>query len=386
MSNTQVLLVDDDPRNVRLLEGIFRADGYEVDKAYSGSEALSQVAARPPDLVLLDVMMPHMSGNEVCERLKSDPATRAIPVILVTALNSIEDKVNGLDGGADDFVSKPVNRVELLAKARSLLRVKKLHDELAAAKEELQAKNDELVRLENLKESLMQMIVHDLKNPLTAIMGNLELVQTGGARRPERSAERITRALESSRGMMRMILDLLDIGRIEENRLPLKPEPFRLQDLFEECRTDLEGLLGAAGVAFEIVPAGDLPPLEADRALISRVVSNLLSNSIKHTGSGGRITLGARRLDEGFRIEVRDTGEGIPAEYLPHIVDKFGPLHLKKQGTPVDRGVGLSFCKLAVEAHGGRIDVESREGEGTTFRITLPAVVGAAQTTPALAG
>ncbi len=383
MANGSVLLVDDDPRNVRLLEGIFRADGYAVEKAYSGPEALASVAGSRPDLILLDVMMPQMSGNEVCEKLKGDPSTRAIPIILVTALNSIEDKVSGLDGGADDFVSKPVNRVELLAKARSLLRVKALHDELAAAKTALEQSNGELRRLEGLKESLVQMIVHDLKNPLTAIMGNLELALTSAAKHPDRAAERAARSLDSARGMMRMILDLLDISRIEEDRLPLKPEPVLLGELFEHCRTELDGLVRTAGVSLTLEMASNLPPVVADRSLIGRVVANLLSNAVKHTPSGGTITLGAAAEPAGTVIVVRDTGDGIPVDYLPHIFDKFGPLHLR-QGTPVDRGLGLAFCKLAVEAHGGRIEVDSHPGKGTQFRVVLPPLPsGAEEISPA---
>jgi DNA-binding response OmpR family regulator len=198
----RILVVDDDPRNVRLLEGIFRTAGYSVDKAHSGAEALELVARTAPDLILLDVMMPGMSGHDVCVRLKRDDKTRPIPVVLVTSLSSTEDKVEGLDLGADDFVSKPVNRLELLAKTRSLLRIKMLHDEVTRAKEELENKNRELLRLEQLKESLVQMDRHDLKNPLTAIMGT-SASSCSRRRRAREDEHRVGVALESTRIMMR---------------------------------------------------------------------------------------------------------------------------------------------------------------------------------------
>jgi signal transduction histidine kinase len=368
----RVLLVDDDPRNVRLLEGIFRADGYQVAKAHGGQEALQLVSEEMPDLILLDVMMPQMSGHEVCERLKADPRTRPIPVIMVTALNSLEDKVQGLDIGADDFVSKPVNRLELLAKARSLLRGKALHDELLRAKAELEEKNEELLQLERLKDSLTQMIVHDLKNPLTAIMGNLELALSHSSTDEAAGARRLSRALDSSRSMMRMILDLLDIGRLEENRLPLHLESLDIAQLLQECASEVDGLVKARGVKLVREPSGTLPSVAADRGLVSRIVANVLSNAIKHTPEGGQITLGASADGENVVISVRDTGEGIPAEFHSMIFEKFSRPELRKHGLATDRGLGLAFCKLAAEAHGGRILLESAPGEGSLFRISLP--------------
>src|SRR6266704_2334736 len=188
-----VLVVDDDQRNVRLMESILRSSGYQVLKAYNGEEALRIVEDDSPDLLLLDVMMPKMSGFELCQRLKGRYETRLLPIIMVTALNALEDKVQALEYGADDFLSKPINKVELLAKVRSVLRVKALHDELEKNRLEIEKKNQELIRMEGFKESMMQMVVHDLKNPLASIMGNVELIQM-------QSAETVKRARQHSRG------------------------------------------------------------------------------------------------------------------------------------------------------------------------------------------
>lgn len=371
----RILVVDDDPRNVRLLEGIFRTAGYAVDKAHSGAEALDLIAQTPPDLVLLDVMMPGMSGHDVCVRLKGDEKTRPIPVVLVTSLSSTEDKVEGLDLGADDFVSKPVNRLELLAKTRSLLRIKTLHDEVTRAKEELERKNQELLRLEQLKESLVQMIVHDLKNPLTAIMGNLSLVLQSPAATPAKTEHRLGVALESTRIMMRMILDLLDISRLEESHMTLTREAVSLSSVAQTCLLENGGLVTRGSIHLkEEFPAG-LPEAWVDRGLIDRVVANLLSNAIKHTPEGGTITVGARPVDERtLELYVNDTGEGIPEAYHLIIFEKFCQADAKKFGLKTDRGLGLTFCKMAVEAHGGRIWVTSAPGQGSTFTISLPIV------------
>jgi signal transduction histidine kinase len=405
--NTErILVVDDDPRNVRLLEGMFRSAGYVVDKAYGGVEALQKIDEVPPDLVLLDVMMPGMSGHDVCLQLKGQDRTRPIPVVLVTSLSSTEDKVQGLDIGADDFVSKPVNRLELLAKTRSLLRIKLLHDELAKANEQLERRNQDLLRLEEMKESLMQMIVHDLKNPLTAIMGNLSLVLQSPAPRPagtnpdesgiarqtgtgvasgsagaagpaapdweQKTRRRVGVALESSRAMMRMILDLLDIARLEESAIVLDRRRVPIMDVMEASIQENGGLLTSAKISVERqFPAGG-PEVWADAGLLGRIVGNLLSNAIKHTPDGGRITLGSLPREQEMVFFVRDTGEGIDAASQQLIFEKFRQAESRKHGLKSDRGLGLAFCKMAVEAHGGRIWLDSAPGQGSTFYVALP--------------
>jgi signal transduction histidine kinase len=284
-----------------------------------------------------------------------------------------------------------VNRIELMARARSLLRAKALHDELAHAKDELEAKNGELTRVESLKESLIQMVVHDLKNPLTAIMGNLELLLGKLGENAGRDRERIGRALSSSRSMMRMILDLLDISRLEENRLPLTVEAFDPASLLEERASEIDGLARAGGIEIHRKTASGLPPIHADRALVGRIIGNLLSNAIKHTPSGGSITLTVEREGDGVALAVEDTGDGIPVEFQPLLFQKFAQAQLRRHGLATDRGLGLAFCKLAAEAHGGSISVRSEVGQGSRFRLLLPhafdsAGTGAVQREPELVG
>jgi len=168
-----VLVVDDDPRNRKLLEEYLVGAGYKVRVAQDGRSALAEAAERAPDLVLLDVMMPDLSGLEVCRKLKSDPRTRLSQVVLVTALDGTPHRVEGLDTGADDYVSKPVRREEFMAKVRSLLRARRLLAEVEEARATLAIRNAQLEELEALKETLSQTLVHDLKNPLAAVLGNL---------------------------------------------------------------------------------------------------------------------------------------------------------------------------------------------------------------------
>jgi signal transduction histidine kinase len=372
--SARILVVDDDQRNVRLMESILRSSGYPVLKAYDGEEALRTIETERPDLVLLDVMMPRMSGFEVCELLRSRYETRLLPVIMVTALNALEEKVQALEKGADDFLSKPINKTELLAKLRSVLRVKALHDEVERTRQELEEKNRELVRMERFREKVVQMVVHDLKNPLAGITGNLQLLelQQEGIP-PERFREILARTQESSRQLMAMILNILDVARLEEHKLVFRIRPVRPAELLEACRREFQGLADREQVELSLSAAPGLPEVEGDSDLLVRVLGNLVSNALKHTPAGGRVSLGAEPEPEGIRFWVRDDGEGIPPDLLPRVFDRFvvGASDDAPQRR-YDTGLGLTFCKMAVEAHGGTIQAESQPGKGSTFSFRLP--------------
>ena len=369
-----ILVVDDDQRNVRLMESILRTQGYPVVRAYDGEEALRLIDAEKPDLVLLDVMMPKMSGFEVCQRLKGRYETRLLPVIMVTALNALEDKVQALEIGADDFLSKPINKVELLAKVRATLRVKSLQDEVERQKKELEERNQELVRIQGFKESMTQMVVHDLKNPLAGIMGNIQLIQMQRSEMTEAKLEELlTRTQESSRQLMRMILNILDIGKLEEQKMPIHLEPVQLHAVVQDNIAELTSLSARDGIRLESRVRPDLPPVHADRELVSRVVANLLNNAFKHTPSGGEVVVDAQQEGDDLVLTVRDTGEGIPEDLQPYIFDKFvAGESVAGRRRMYDSGLGLTFCRLVVQSHRGRIWIKSRSGEGTTVFVSLP--------------
>ncbi|HEV8699917.1 MAG TPA: response regulator [Candidatus Polarisedimenticolia bacterium] len=384
-----VLVVDDDHRNVRLIESILKGSGYRVIKAYNGEEALGMVETEHPDLLVLDVMMPRVSGFELCQRLKGRYETRLLPVIMVTALNALEDKVQALEYGADDFLTKPINKLELLAKVRSVLRVKALQDELERRKSEIEAANQELVRMQGFKESMMQMVVHDLKNPLASITGNIQLIQMQSheSLTPARLAELLQRTHESARQMMRMILNILQIGRLEERKMPLRLESVVLHAVVQENADEMMGLSARDGIRLENRVDPDLPAPVADRELVSRVIANLLSNAFKHTPSGGRVVVDALKEGDHVTLTVSDTGEGISEELQPRIFEKFvaGDSESGKRLLN-DSGLGLTFCRLAVECHGGRIWLKSKVREGTTVFVSLRISGPATGTAPSASG
>jgi signal transduction histidine kinase len=369
-----ILVVDDDPRNVRLVESMLKPSGYVILQAYDGREALHRVETERPDLILLDVMMPELSGFELCTLLRARHETRLLPILMVTALNALEDKVRGLELGADDFLTKPINRTELLAKVRSILRVKRLQDQVEKHRRELEAANRELLLTQRFQESMTQMVVHDLKNPLAGIMGNIQLVQMQHERMAApRREELLQRSLDSARQMARMIQNILEVAKLEEQKMPLKREALDVRAIVAEQTAEIASLSARDGIRLETEVAAGLPPVDADRELLGRILGNLLSNAFKHTPSGGRITVSAGEEGDGILLSVRDTGEGIPEDLLPYIFEKFvaGESENRRRQT-YDSGLGLTFCRLAVECHGGRIAVASRPGEGTVVTVHLP--------------
>ncbi|HNL27206.1 MAG TPA: response regulator, partial [bacterium] len=239
----QILVVDDEELNVRFLSQFLIRKGFAAITAHSGEEALALVASESPDLVLLDAMMPQMDGFEVCRRLRANPETALLPVVMVTALQRPEDEAHALDAGADDFLPKPINYTELMSRIRSLMRIKDLHDELRTNQDALEEKHDQLLQLQHLRESLTQMLVHDLKNPLTGIMGCTELLTMLSENMTEKQIS-ILKKLEDNTGtLLKMVTELLDVSRMEENKLVIRPEAVSVKEVFMHNIGELEYMI-----------------------------------------------------------------------------------------------------------------------------------------------
>jgi two-component system, sensor histidine kinase and response regulator len=369
-----ILVADDVPANVELLFDQLHALGYRTVSALDGPSALTAAFAHRPELCILDVSMPsgdlgcddRSTGFEVCRRIKRDPRTARIPVIFVTALNDTSDRVKAIEAGGDDFLTKPHNRLVLGARVRSLIRLK-------AATDALEDSYRKLRELEKVRDDLMKMIVHDLKTPLTSILASLELLLDGDLG-PLSTDQRgmVSDADGKAQELLRLIEDLLEIARIEEAALPLSLEPISPSQLLDEILGEWTVRFQQDGATASVDVSEDVSVFDADRGLLKRVFANLLQNALTHSARAVTLTLTARRDPSGILFTVADNGPGIPPQYHELIFRKFEQVRALNAPRVRSSGLGLAFCRLVVEQHGGRIWVQSAEGQGSVFYILLP--------------
>ena len=361
-----VLVVDDLPANVKLLATILKLEGFQVSTAASGGEALQCLETDRPDVVLMDVMMPEMDGFEACRRIRENPETRYLPVVMVTALQETADRVQALEAGADDFLTKPVEETEVVARVHSLVRAGRARAELERAYAELQ-------RAEDLRDSLTQMLVHDLRTPLTAVLVSLEMLgreQLGTLNTSQK--ELVAISARGGGSLLALINELLDVAKLESGQMSLNLTPISVEERAEAALGEIASLLESRDATIERDFAPDLALTFADADLMRRVLVNLLSNALKFSPPRCSIRIGAQNDGDNLQISVSDNGYGIAPEHQKLIWDKFGQAKARRENSRVSTGLGLTFCKLVIEAHGGQISLESAPGQGSTFRFTLP--------------
>jgi signal transduction histidine kinase len=365
-----ILVVDGTPANLQLLSGMLKEAGHRVRVVPSGTLALTSAANRVPDLILLDINMPDLDGYEVCRRLKANPELAAVPVLFISALSEPLDKVKAFSSGGVDYVTKPFQVEEVMARVRTHVENRRLQRALEARALELEERNAALQRSEKLRENLVHMIVHDMRTPLSGLLASLQFLEEEAAPSLQKeSRDDLRHAAIAGRRLAQMIADMLDINRFEAGKLDLHPQQIRIGQLFERSLESLAGLV--KGRHLRITVPGDLEVF-GDPEIVRRVLVNLLGNALKFTPSEGRIDLGATPLGTGVRVTVQDEGPGIDARYHARIFEKFEQVNVRTEGGLPSIGLGLTFCKLAVEAHGGRIGVESAPGKGSTFWFELP--------------
>ncbi|MBN2003277.1 MAG: response regulator [Anaerolineae bacterium] len=361
MSEQPVILIVDDEISARAtLEAALFLENYTLIFANNGQEALAHLEADPPDAILLDVMMPEMNGFEVCQRIKTHEKWRHIPTIIVTALDSRDDFVRGLDAGADDFLCKPVNSVELRARVRSMLRIKQQYDELET--------------LLHLREDLVNMLVHDMRHPLTLILIANSMLQK--VLTEPKELKYVEDALRETRRLESFINDLLIVVKTQAGHLVLNRSTLDANQLVREvCET--HSLMTEVKKVKLIVELPEVSrEVSLDKNMMQRVLDNLLSNAFKFSPPESSITLRleysatAQSPEPCIRISVLDRGPGIPQEYQDHIFDLFEIVQLKQTGIP-QLGLGLTFCKLVVEAHGGQIFVTDNQPQGSIFIVEI---------------
>lgn len=352
-----ILVIDDEPDNFDVIDALLSQEDYEVSYAASGAIALSSLESYNPDLILLDVMMPDVDGIEICRRLKGKPKWRTVPIIMVTAISSKDNLARCLEAGADDFIGKPVNGLELRARVKSMLRLKYQYDELQG--------------LLQLREDLVKMILHDVRNPLSGLLLGLELLRSPNYPEAKR-LHRLETVYSLAQSVQTLVEELLQVTLTEAGQLNLNYSSVDIGELVQSCLSRFEAI--AAQKNLSLVSQGldgPITGLELDAALFQRVLDNLISNAIKFSPQGTQITVTVTEFNpEQIQIEVIDAGPGVPDELREKIFEKYEIGTMMANISQI--GLGLAFCKMVIQGHQGIIQVHPHPHQGSVFQILLP--------------
>lgn len=418
-----ILTVEDSKIQEVYLQRLLTKNGHMVRGATSGAEALELLEAAIPDVVITDIVMPGMSGFELCARIKKHELYRSVPVILLTVLSDPQDIVQALQSGANSFITKPYDEEFLLNQLDSAVRNRELkkhgpsdfgfqvyfagrnyhigsdpaqmldllfatyenalqknrelqqvNEELRSARAQLETQNEHLAALNDQKNQFLGMAAHDLRNPLGIIQGFSTLLMEAGELPEEQRQQLLDRIRASSEFMLQLVDDLLDITAIESGKLELRIESVAVSRIFQAC-VDLNTIPASQKqITVDTQIADGLPRVSVDPAKMEQVVNNLVSNAIKFSHAGSRVLLQARPGGDPRMVElsVTDQGQGVPADELEKLFQPFQKSSVRATAGEKSTGLGLTIVRRIVEEHGGQIQVQSEVGKGTTFTITVP--------------
>ncbi len=352
-----ILVVDDTPLNLQVLGSLLKKHEYRVALSKSGKEALDFVQKKKIDLILLDIMMPEMSGFEVCEQLKSNEETKEIPVLFITALTDTTSKLKAFEAGGMDYITKPFLPEEVLARVK--VNIKRREYEEA------------LLESNRLKSDFVSSVSHELRTPLASILGFASTILNDKAMDRDTRNEFLKIIYDESQRLSNLIENVLSISRIESRNVTYNLTPTEISPVVMEVYDSQKIQCENKGLNFRIDVEENMPEILADRDAIKQVLLNLVGNAIKFTPKGGSISISMKKNGAFGSIEVEDNGLGIPEKDLSRVFEKFYRVY--RPGTEIQgTGLGLPIVKDIVEFHNGKIDIESREGKGTKFRIYLP--------------
>lgn len=352
----RILVVDDQPANLQVLGSVLGRLGYDIVSAGDGETALKRLALRPPDLVLLDLLMPGMDGFEVCRRIRENPAWADLPIIFLSAADDKALIVRALECGGVDYVTKPFNQAELLSRLRTHLALKAARDRLAQLAED--------------KDELLGILAHDLKNALGSVLISAELLagRTAGDPKLHPASNNIFEATERTLAFVRQFL----ANSSAERSLPTEAQPV---SLVEAARQVVGQHLSSARrkeLTLQMSePSADIVVL-ADSAALRQVLDNLVSNAVKFSPSGRAIEVSFQEDGDQAECRVRDEGPGFTTEDRAKMFRRYGRLSARPTAGEPSTGLGLSIAKRLVEGQRGELLCESQPGNGATFRVRLP--------------
>ena len=351
-----VLVVDDDPDLRRLMRRTLER-WHDVLEADGVAEALALVSQRHVDLVLLDVMMPGTDGLAGCRAIKA-ASKDYLPVLLVTALGAQDDRNAGLEAGADDFLTKPVDRRELVLRVATFLRLRRQELVIARQLRELQ-------ELSALKDDLVSLLVHDLRNPLAAALSSLHFLARAAT---GEAGEDARLALDGAQKVNQLLDEVVLVRMLEEGSRAPAPETVSIAALVAEAVAPLRAMAAERKVTIDLNAAREVS-VALDRQLVRRAVENLVTNAVRYTRQ--RVQVDVLPLEDGVEVRVTDQGLGVPDDVKPVLFEKYGAVGARLAKARRGVGVGLYLVRLVAAAHGGEVAVEDREGGGTVFRLRL---------------
>ncbi len=363
--NASVLIVDDTPENLQVLGNVLMAEGLDVGFATSGERALEAVSFSLPDIILLDIMMPGMDGFEVCRQLKAKPESKDIPVIFLTALTRPDDIIKGFEAGGVDYVTKPFNPRELVARVFTQL-------ELKLTRDQIKVQNRELVELNATKNKFFSIIAHDLRGPFMGLLGLSDiLVKEYEKLTPDETAEFNHRIHESLKNQYSLLENLLQWANMQTGRVEYLPVRLQVTQIIRDVFGSLLNNAEAKSILLNNA-ANERHYITVDRVMIRSVFHNLISNAIKFTPNDGRIDVISIESDDSIIVKIKDNGIGMSEETIKKLfrID----MHHSTPGTNKEKGsgLGLILCREMAERNNGSISVFSRQGQGTVFSVELP--------------
>ncbi len=365
-SEYKILIVDDVMSNVLLLKVLLTNEKFNIATASNGTQALEQVKAENPDLILLDVMMPDMDGFEVAQRLKKDPTTNDIPIIFLTALNSTADVVKGFQVGANDFISKPFNKEELIIRVTHQI-------SLIAAKRIILAQTEELRKTIMGRDKLYSVIAHDLRSPMGSIkmVLNMLILNLPSATIGDEMYELLTMANQTTEDVFALLDNLLKWTKSQIGRLNVVYQDIDLVEVVEGVIEIFTMVAGLKNISIKFDSPSEVGVC-ADIDMIKTVVRNLISNAIKFSNEGTEIDVKIEQKDGMAIINVTDHGCGIDEENQKKLLHT--DTHYSTFGTNNEEGsgLGLLLCKDFAQKNGGELWFVSQKGEGSTFSFSVP--------------
>jgi two-component system sensor histidine kinase/response regulator len=357
----KILLVEDEPNLAAQIQFCLQQEGFDVTRAADGAEALEILERLCPDLILADVMMPRMDGMKFCEAVRNRQEWRAIPFVFLTAKGQKEDKIQGVERGADDYLTKPFEVDELLSVVRARLR--RVAEIAGESERRYSAK-------------VAESISHELRTPLTIIQGLVSILQSQPELDNDTQRELLRTVLENGDVLNKLVEDLLNLKRADSGE-PLPTWDLDLRDvLLSVCRNYREACQ-RKGLAFGATLPAKLPPIRGNRGALLLLFSNVLDNAVKFTPEGGRVEISATIQSDHVSVAIKDTGVGLSESAIPKVFEPFHREDLSNRDTP-GVGLGLSTAFKLARVHGGNVLLSSKKHQGTTVTVQVP-IAGAAE-------